>query len=235
MIGMTLAAGRGTRMRHLTADRPKPLVRVAGRTLLDHALDRMAESGVTRCVVNVHHFANQVEAHLQTRTGLPALIVSDERESLLETGGGLAKARPYLGDDPVIVSNTDAIFLPDNPAAWTSLFKGFDPMREDARLILVKKDRVSGLNGNGDFHLFEDGRIAPPAKGDQAPYFYTGTQILNPAIVDGAAIEPFSMWRFWNESLEKGRLTGVVFDGRWLHVGDPEGLEAAEAILGKTA
>lgn len=234
-IGMALAAGLGTRMRPLTETLPKPLIRVGGKTLLDHALDQLAACGVTQAVVNVHYFPDMVEAHLITRTEAPDIVVSDERDLLLETGGGVAKALPLLGTGPALVTNTDAIFLPDRPNALTQALAGFDPAREDARLILVPKEKTLGLGGPGDFHMDAGRRLAPPPKGEGAPYFYTGMQILNPDILRGEPVEPFSMWRVWSRSLAAGRLTGAVFSGEWLHVGDPQGLKDAEARLARAA
>ena len=231
--GMALAAGLGTRMRPLTNDRPKCLIEVAGRTLLDHALDTLAACGVTRAIVNVHYFPNQVEAHLRTRTFLPAIVISDERALLLETGGGVVKALPLLGGEPVIVTNTDAIFVPGDADALRPLLADFDPAREDSRLILVPKARAMGMNGNGDFHLTPDHLLVPPEKGGEAPYFYTGMQILNPDILKGWPEKPFSMYEVWRTAIAAGRLTGRVFAGDWLHVGDPAGLAAAERRLAR--
>lgn len=231
MTGMALAAGLGTRMRPLTDALPKPLISVAGRTLIDRALDQLAACGCDRAVVNVHYLADPMEAHLRARAGAPEILVSDERALLLETGGGLVKAKSLFGSGPVLVTNTDAIFLPDDDDALPRALRGFDPAREDARLVLVAKARAMGLAGRGDFDMTGDGALVLPEKGQAAPYFYTGMQILNPDILEGEPAEPFSMWRLWTRSLEAGRLTGAVFDGEWLHVGDPQGLADAEARL----
>ncbi len=233
LTGMALAAGLGARMRPFTDSRPKPLIAVGGMTLLDHALNRLEAAGAARIVVNVHYLADQIEAHLRTRIPPPEILVSDERALLLETGGGLVKARPLFGAGPVIVTNTDAIFLPDAgaPDPWADLFAGFDPAREDARLILVPKARATGLAGSGDFDLAPDGRLRRREPGRAAAYFYTGIQMLNPAILDGWPVEPFSLNRIWDRSLAEGRLSGAVFPGDWLHVGDPAGLAAAGARL----
>ncbi len=231
LTGMALAAGLGTRMRPVTNDRPKPLVEVGGMTLIDHALARLAACGVTRAVVNVHHFADMVEAHLKTRTRAPETVISDERAQLLETGGGLVHARALLGDAPILVTNIDAIFLPDRPLDFAGLFQGFDPECEDCRLILVEKSRASGLEGAGDFAIGPETRLNRRGTAAEAPYFYTGMQILNPAILDGWPDEPFSLNRIWDRSLQNGRLTGAVFEGDWLHVGDPQALEETRARL----
>lgn len=230
---MVLAAGLGTRMRPLTDDRPKALVTVGGKALIDHALDRLAAAGVTRAVVNVHHFADMMEAHLAARSGPPAIEVSDERDRLLETGGALVKARARFDDVPILAANSDPVFLPDARGAsgFDPLTEGFDPAREDARLLLARRDRTLGLDTAGDFHLEPDGRLRRRAEGEIAPYYYAGVQVLVPTVLENWPVGPFSCNRIWNESLKAGRLTGAVFDGDWLHVGDPEARARAEARL----
>lgn len=231
-VGMALAAGLGTRMRPLTDSRPKGLVEVGGKALVDHALDRLVALGAGRVVVNVHHFADMMESHLRMRTPPPLIDISDERALLLDTGGGLVKAKSLLGGETALVTNTDAIFLADPDAPeWRDVFAGFDPEHEDARLLLVEKHRATGLSGPGDFELGADGRLNRRPKDGTAPYFYTGTQILNTAVLEGWPEEPFSMNRVWDKSLAEGRLTGVVFRGDWLHVGDPGALERARERL----
>ncbi|MEO1014028.1 MAG: nucleotidyltransferase family protein [Pseudomonadota bacterium] len=232
---MVLAAGLGTRMRPLTDDRPKPLIPVAGKPLIDYTLDRFAAAGVTRAVVNVHYLADQVETHLKARA-TPLISISDERELLLETGGGLKKARPLLGDAPVYCTNTDAILL-DGPGedACKRLASSFDPADMDALLLLVPTDQASGYDGKGDFHLETDGRLAYRGDAASAPYIYTGLQIINPTLVDSEPAGPFSLRRAWDKAAEDGRFRGVVHDGHWMHVGDPAGLEAAEARLASIA
>ena len=230
---MVLAAGMGRRMLPLTETTAKPLITVQGKALIDYALDRMADNGVERAVVNVHHFADKIEAHLAQRTAAPAVDISDERDGVLETGGGLVRARPLLGEAPVLVTNTDAIFRADDPAekGFPQLTEGFDPAKEDARLLLVRKDRALGLDTAGDFHLEPDGRLRRRGAEGGAPYYYTGTQVLNPAILDGWPEEKFSLNEIWNRSLEAGRLTGAVFEGDWLHVGDPQSRDEAETRM----
>lgn len=230
---MVLAAGMGRRMLPLTETTAKPLIAVNGKALMDYALDRLAASGVTRAVVNVHHCAAKVEAHCAARTGAPEIVISDERDGVLETGGGLVRARSLLGDAPVFVTNTDAIFRPDDAGetGFAGLSDGFDPAREDARLLLVKKHRAMGLDTAGDFDLEADGRLRRRGEAASAEYYYTGVQVLNPAILEGWPEEKFSLNAIWNRSLEAGRLTGAVFEGDWLHVGDPASRDEAEARL----
>jgi len=226
---MVLAAGLGKRMRPLTDDRPKPLIEVAGKPLIDYALDRFAAAGVTRAVVNVHYFADMMEAHLASRAA-PEILISDERALLLETGGGLKKAAPLLGDAPFFCTNTDAILLDESGEACARLAEAFDTARMDALLLLVPRARASGYDGAGDFELFEDGRIAFRA-GASAPHVFTGLQILSPRLLEGAPDGPFSTRLLWDKALKAGRLFGALHHGFWMHVGDFEGLKAAEARL----
>lgn len=227
---MVLAAGLGTRMRPLTDHRPKPLVEVRGRALVDWTLDRFAAAGVETAVVNIHYFADMMEAHLKSRTA-PKIVLSDERGLLLETGGGLAKARPALGSAPIFCANTDAILV-DAPGdeACARLARAFDPARADALLLLARADRATGYDGNGDFDLSADGTLEW-RKGGASPFVYTGVQIIAPALLDGAPTGAFSMRVLWNKAASAGRLKGLVHDGWWMHVGDPDGLRAAEARL----
>lgn len=226
---MVLAAGLGKRMRPLTDNRPKPLVQVAGKPLIDYALDRFCAAGVMRAIVNVHYFADMMEAHLASRKG-PEILISDERDVLLDTGGGLKKAAPLLGCAPFFCTNTDAILIDGDGEACARLAAAFDSGKMDALLLLVPKDCASGYQGRGDFDLFPDGRIAFRS-GDSARYIFTGLQILSPALLDGAPQGPFSTRLLWDRAIDAGRLYGALHDGMWMHVGDFAGLEAAEARL----
>ena len=229
---MVLAAGLGTRIRALAPDRPKPLVTVAGRALLDHALDALAAGGVTRAVVNVHYLADQVEAHLEGREA-PRIALSDERACLMETGGGLMQAGPLLGEGAVFCTNTDAI-LEEGPSGSPvrRLAEAWDDGRMDALLLLVPRDRTSGYEGPGDFALGDDGRLAWPEDRAGKPVF-TGLQVISPRLWAGRAPGPMSTKVFWDEAMRAGRLYGLLHDGFWMHVGDPGGHAAAEARLGK--
>lgn len=229
---MVLAAGLGTRMRPLTDDRPKALVEVAGRALIDHLLDRLAEGGVSRAVVNVHYFADRLEGHLAGRTQ-PEIVISDERGELLETGGGLKKARPLLGDDPVLVGNIDSVWTEPGVPAVAQLIGAWDPARMDALLLVVPVGRASGFDGPGDFFL-DDGVLRFRGDAAVAPYAYMGLHIAKPELVDGGPEGPFSLTKIWRPLAEAGRLWGVAFDGDWMHVGDPEAVKAAEARLAQT-
>ena len=228
---MVLAAGLGTRMRPLTDARPKPLIDVAGKALIDHALDRFAQAGVRRAVVNVHYLADMLEAHLDARRGrAPEIIVSDERALLMETGGGLNQARAHLRDGPVFCTNTDAVLVDGaGPEPCARLAAAFDASQMDALLLLVPAENASGYEGAGDFDLTVDGGLVyrKDTGGNAAPFVFTGLQILSPRLLDGAPDGPFSTRLLWDKAAAAGRFRGVVHDGRWMHVGDPAGLDAA--------
>ncbi len=227
---MVLAAGLGTRMRPLTDDRPKALVEVGGRALIDHVLDRLAEAGVMRAVVNVHWFADRLEAHLGARGRGPEIVISDERDLLLETGGGLKKARPLLGDAPVLVANIDSVWS-DRADALGDLIRLWDPGRMDAALLLARREGAVGFEGDGDFFLADDGRLTFRGEAPAAPFAYMGVHITRPGYADGGPEGPFSLSPLWRASAAAGRLYGCVLDGDWMHVGDPQARDEAEARL----
>ncbi|HRO33179.1 MAG TPA: nucleotidyltransferase family protein [Brevundimonas sp.] len=227
---MVLAAGLGTRMRPLTDDRPKALVDVGGRALIDHVLDRLAEAGVQRAVVNVHWFADRLEAHLKARGRGPEIVISDERAELLETGGGLKKARPLLGDDPVFVANIDSVWI-DRGSALAELIRLWDADRMDAALLLARREGSIGFEGDGDFFLADDGRLGFRGDAASAPYAYMGVHITRPDYADTGPEGPFSLSPLWRASAAAGRLYGCVLDGDWMHVGDPQARDEAEARL----
>ena len=226
---MVLAAGLGTRMRPLTDDRPKALVEVGGRALIDHVLDRLADAGVERAGVNVHWFADRLEAHLSGRTR-PAVVISDERAELLETGGGLKKARPLLGEDPVFVANIDSVWI-DRGDALRDLVNLWNPEMMDAALLLARREGSIGFEGGGDFFLADDGRLTFRGEAADAPYAYMGVHITRPDYVADGPEGPFSLSPLWRRSAAEGRLFGCVLDGDWMHVGDPQARDEAEARL----
>lgn len=230
---MVLAAGLGTRMTPLTDARPKPLIPVCGKALIDYALDRFAAAGVARAVVNVHYLADQVETHVAQRRA-PEIVISDERDMLLETGGGLKKARALLGDAPAFCTNTDAILIDRGTEACATLAQAWDGAAMDALLLLVPIERTMGYDGKGDFDRSADGRIALRS-GSSAPLVFTGLQIIAPALVDEGPAGAFSTRVLWDRAAARGRLFGAVYNGDWLHVGDPESLAEAEARLGGAA
>ena len=228
---MVLAAGIGSRMRPLTDDRPKALVEVAGRALIDRVLDRLVEAGIETAVVNVHHFADQMEAHLAGRTDLKILI-SDERGELLDSGGGIKRARAMLGDDPILVANIDSLWIEGETPALETLKAAWDPELMDLCLLLVRRGHGIGFEGPRGFFMDEAGRVTHSAEPEPpTPYANVGFQILKPQILDDEPDGAFSIVPVWWRLSEHGRLFGAVMDGFWMHVGDPAAREATEAKL----
>ncbi|MEM6625848.1 MAG: nucleotidyltransferase family protein [Pseudomonadota bacterium] len=227
---MLLAAGLGTRMRPLTDDRPKPMIELAGRSLIDHALDKLVAAGVERAIVNVHYFADKLESHLAARDDIEILI-SDERAELLETGGGVVKASVHFQDEPVLILNTDACWETADDTTFQTLVEAFDPETMDSLLLLADMKETLGFHGPGDFYLETDGRLTRRGERTRAPYVYAGAYVLNPGVLAGYAATPFSANAYWNESLKAGRLFGQVMSPFWMHVGDPAARDAAEARL----
>jgi MurNAc alpha-1-phosphate uridylyltransferase len=231
---MVLAAGLGTRMRPLTNDKPKALVQVAGRTLIDHVLDRCVEAGVKRAIVNVHAFADLLEAHLKRRIDIE-IIVSDERALLMETGGGVRQARALLGDKPIFICNIDSVWSEPHGSAMVRLARSFDPKRMSAKLLLAAMDQQLGYDGEGDFFMDENGLLSFRDALPHTPWAYMGVQIIDPSIIDQEPLEPFSFTRVWRRLAGEGRLYGAPLNGFWMHVGDPVAKEAAEARLAAAA
>lgn len=226
---MVLAAGLGKRMRPLTASQPKPLVRVAGKALIDHALDRLAEAGVARAVVNVHYLADALEAHVLARK-VPGVTVSDERDMLLETGGGMVRALPHL-PDPFFALNADNIWLDGPKNAFHDLSRRWDPQAMDALLLVVPHTRAANFAGPGDFHMDALGRLSRRRDGRIAPFIYTGIQLVSHRLMEGAPEGPFSTNILWNRAMAEGRLFGVSFTGLWFEVGTPAAIRPTEEAL----
>lgn len=227
---MVLAAGLGTRMRPLTDTMPKPLVPLKGRALLDHVLDRIADAGIPRAVVNVHYLADQIEAHVQGRTR-PAITISDERDALLETGGGVVRALPLLGSSPFLVHNSDSVWIEKGAANLRRLCAAWNPERMDSLLLLARRDRSLGYDGKGDFELHVDGRLSRRPAGGESAYVFSGVSIAHPAMFEDAPEGGFSLNRLWDKAMSRGRLMGIVLDGIWMHVGTPEALIEAEQLI----
>ena len=228
-----LAAGLGTRMRPLTDRLPKPLVPLAGRALLDHVLDRIVAAGVPRAVVNVHFKAEQIEAHLAARQAAgrgPAIVLSDERELLLETGGGVRKALALLGAAPFLVLNSDTVWI-ERQSNLQRLFAAFDASRMDALLLLADRATSLGYSGRGDFSRDADGRLGRVPKTGTVSHVFAGVSIAHPRLLDDTPEGPFSLNRVWDRSLAAGRLYGIPLEGTWMHVGDPAALAAAEQLI----
>lgn len=226
---MVMAAGHGTRMRPLTDDRSKAMVDVGGKPLIDHMLDRLAQAGVERAIVNVHAHADLLEVHLNGRSGSPKIMISDEREELLETGGGVVKALPLLGHDPILICNIDAVWL-ENTDTLGAMMAAWDPRYMDDLLLLARKDETLGYPGAGDFDLAANGQISRRTVAS-ADYVYAGVQIARLDPIKPFKAVPFSRNKVWDVSLEKERAYGHVLDGFWMHVGDPQARDEAQAKL----
>jgi MurNAc alpha-1-phosphate uridylyltransferase len=224
---MVLAAGLGTRMRPLTDTRPKPLVTVAGTALIDHLLDRLAQAGVADAVVNIHHFAEQMEAHLKDRAA-PRISLSDERDGLLDSGGGVKKALPRLGSAPFFLLNADSFWIDGPRSNLLRLAEFWDAGRMDVLLLVSAMSTATGYDGQGDFTMGPLGELQRRKERSLAPFVYAGVAILSPAIFADAPEGAFSLNRLFDRAAEAGRLFGLRLDGHWLHVGTPGAIGEAE-------
>jgi len=227
---MVLAAGLGKRMRPLTDTVPKPLVKVAGKALIDYTLDRLADAGVATAVVNVHYFADAIERHLKSRTR-PKIVISDERDALLDTGGGVVKALGLLGDAPFFHVNSDTIWIEGVTPNLRRLAAVFDAGRMDGLLLLAATTTSIGYEGRGDFAMSPDGRLAWRGEREVVPFVYAGAAILSPAMFADAPAGAFSLNRLFERAIEAGRLYGSRLEGTWMHVGTPAAVAAAEAAI----
>lgn len=227
---MVLAAGLGERMRPLTDRVPKPLVTVAGRPLIDHVLDRLAAAGVGRAVVNVHYLADIIEGHLKGRTA-PQIVISDERSSLLNTGGGVVKALGAIGTEPFIHVNSDTIWIDGVKPNLERLAEAFDPATMDALLLLAPVSTSIGYAGRGDFTMTADGRLTRRGERDVAPFVYAGAAILRPELFKAAPEGAFPLTALFDRAAGLGRLHGLRLEGVWMHVGTPEAIKEAEAAI----
>ena len=234
---MVLAAGLGKRMRPITATTPKPLVEVAGKALIDHGLDRLRAAGVATAVINVHWLADLVEVHV-AKCASPKIVISDERAKLLETGGGIVKALPLLGDKPFYLLNSDSFWIEGYRRNLDLLAETWDDGRMDALLMMAPTVGSIGYDGAGDFQMTDDGRLTRRDERRVAPFVYSGAAILSPRLFEGAPPvgQSFSLTRLFDRALDAGRLWGHRMDGMWLHVGTPRAIKDAEkAITGSAA
>jgi len=227
---MVMAAGHGTRMRPLTDMTPKALIKVAGKPMVDHAIDRLKAAGITRIVVNIHAFADQMRAHLAARTDVE-IIISDESDAILETGGGIRKALGLLGDKPIVTHNCDSIWVEGMGKTLPRLLERFDADEMDALLVLAVTANIVGDVARGDFSMAADGSIAWREPRSVAPFMYTGVQVIKPQLFARIDETAFSTTRVWDGLIEEGRAYGLRHDGVWMHVGTPAALEDAEAFL----
>jgi MurNAc alpha-1-phosphate uridylyltransferase len=230
---MVLAAGLGTRMRPLTDALPKPLVPVAGKPLLDHVLDRLADAGVTTAVVNVHYMADAIEAHLKGRAR-PKIVISDERGELLDTGGGVVKALTLLGNAPFFHVNSDTIWIEGVMPNLSRLAAQFDSDQMDAALLVAATASSIGYEGRGDFAMMPDGRLRRRAEREVVPFVYAGAAILSPKMFADAPAGSFSLNKLFDRALAAGRLFGLRLEGTWMHVGTPAAIKAAEVAISES-
>ena len=231
---MILAAGIGKRMRPITATVPKPLVEVGGRALIDYGLDRLERAGVETAIVNVHYLADLIRGHVARRQR-PKVVISDERDKLLDTGGGIAKALPHLGEDPFYVINSDSFWIEGPRPNLDWLAGGWHGERMDALLLLASTVRSVGYNGRGDFRMGPDGRLSRRPEREVAPFAYAGAAIFHPRLFADCPAGAFSLNRLFDKAIEAERLFGVRMDGVWLHVGTPETIGEAELSIADSA
>ncbi len=229
---MLMAAGLGKRMRPLTATRPKPLVKVAGRPLMDHALERLEAAGIERVIVNVHYLPDTIIAHMKARKSSMEVLISDERDKLLETGGGLMKAAALLGDEPFLCANSDNLWVDGPRDSIAMLADLWDDARMDALLLVVPHARANCHGGPGDFHMAADGRLSRRKPCHIAPFVFTGVQIMSPRLLTDPPGDVFSTNVFWNRAIEAGRLYGASHQGLWFDVGTPRAIPMVETIIG---
>jgi N-acetyl-alpha-D-muramate 1-phosphate uridylyltransferase len=224
---MVLAAGLGLRMRPLTERMPKPLVPVAGRPLLDHVLDKLNDAGVTEAVVNVHYLPDQIADHVASRTH-PRVIISDERDQVLGTGGGVVRALPLLGNGPFFHVNSDTLWIDGVRSNLMRLAETFDPARMDILLLMAPTANSIGYSGSGDYAMLSDGALRKRRENQVVPFVYAGAAIISPAIFVDAPTGAFSLTKMFDRANEQERLFGLRLDGVWMHVGTPEAIGAAE-------
>ena len=230
---MIMGAGHGTRMRPLTDDRPKPLVSVGGKTLIDHSLDRLVAAGVTEVVVNVHYRAAQLVAHLEQRRDV-RIIISDETDELLDTGGGVVKALPHFHGEPFFILNSDSIWIEHGAPALPAMQAAWDESRMDGLLLLAELATTIGYDGR-DFVLTADNRLVRARDNAGKPYGYMGVQIVHPRMFTGMPKGAFSTNVAWTRAIGQERLFGTVLDGIWLHVGTPQAHAQSEQALAAPA
>lgn len=227
---MLFAAGFGERMRPLTNDKPKPLIPINGKTILDHNLDHLAQDGITQVVINTHYKAEQIHGHVKNRTS-PTITISHEKEQILETAGGIIYALPHLGNNPFFVINGDIIWIDHKTSALARMAEFFDEKKMDILMLLHPKDKAIGYDGKGDFHYHPDTHtITRPTDNSGADYIFTGIQIIHPRVFEGLECKPFSLRKiYFNQTTT--RIHALIHEGDWLHIGTPKGVGLAEKYL----
>ena len=228
---MIRAAGLGSRMMPLTATRPKPLIEVAGTTLLDHVLDQLRAAGVGRIVVNVHYLAEQIEAHLARHAADFAVTISDERALLLDTGGGLVKTKDLIPDDPFFCVNADNWWTDEGENALLRMARAWDHAKMDVLMLVVPIARAGNTQGIGDFDLDDAGRLSRDGPKGPRGYVWTGVQLIAKRVIADPPAEVFSTNLFWDRALAAGRCFGLVHDGQWFDVGYPQAIAMTEAAI----
>lgn len=230
---MVLAAGLGSRMRPLTDTVPKPLVKLAGKPLIDHVLQRLADANIKNAIVNLHYKADMLQQHLAGRTR-PKIVFSDERDALLDTGGGVVRALRLLGDAPFLIHNSDSVWVEGVGMNLQRLITAWDPGKMDSLMLLALGSRSLGYDGHGDFKMASDGRLERRVEREVAPFVFTGVSIAHPRMFESVEEGAFSLNRVWDRAIRDKRLYGVRLDGYWMHVGTPSALSAAEAHIADT-
>jgi len=227
---MVMAAGLGTRMRPLTNDRPKPLVEVAGKALIDHSIDRLVAAGVKMAVVNAHYKSDLLKSHLAKRKDIE-IRISEENDELLGTGGGILKALPNFENEPFFVLNSDSIWVEGMGHALERMKERWNPESMDALLLMAAMVTALGFEGRGDFQMDPEGRLARVPEMRVSPFAFPGVQIVHPRLFGSAAAGAFSMNKLWDVAIAKGRLFGIRLEGVWMHVGTPDAVREADAFL----
>ncbi len=230
---LVLAAGLGTRMGALGQARPKPLVEVAGKSLINRVLDQLAAAGISKAIINVHHMASMLEDHLALRTGGPDIVISDERGALLDTGGGIKNALPLIGGDPFMVLNSDALWADGSENTLKAMWQSYNPDKCDILLGLVAREQATGFDGNGDYRMDDLGHLTRQLDGGLAPFIFTGIRILSPSLIAAIAEDKFPLLGVFDTAEAAGRLKGYILKGHWFHVGTPEALAETEKLLDK--
>jgi len=228
---MILAAGFGSRMRPLTDDRPKPMVELAGRPMIDHVLERMQRAGIERAVVNLHYQADVLQSHLETRRQPPQIRFSCERDAILDTGGGVRRALPLLGEAPFLLHNSDSVWLENGHDNLARLLAAYDPDAMDCLLLIADAATSLGYHGKGDFFIQPDGRLRRRGPEETCPNVFTGVSIMHPRLFADSPEGKFSINILWDRAMEQGRVYGAAHKGKWMHVGDPAALQQAEEVM----